>query len=218
MSDADEGKKVEDIEYIVETPPAEKKQEAKEAPPAEIPAAGGNTEALKPEGEEGRHLKARLKKRDAEIKQLKKEKEELRDQMLRKLAETDNLRKRLEREKTEFTQFALNDLLLEFLDILDNFERALSLPHEGTDDKSFRNGVELIYRMCQSLLARKGVQPIEIKDKTFDPNLHHAMVTEESDEVKEPQVGQELQKGYMIHSRLLRPAMVKVIIPKKKGE
>ena len=218
MSDVNEGKKVEDIEYIIETPQAEKKQEAKVAPPAEPVAAGENPEALKPEGDESRHFKARLKKRDAEIKQLKKEKEELRDQMLRKLAETDNLRKRLEREKTEFTQFALNDLLLELLGILDNFERALSLPQAETEDKSFRNGVELIYRMCQSLLSRKGVQPIEIKDKTFDPNLHHAMVTEESDDVNEPQVGQELQKGYMIHSRLLRPAMVKVIVPKKRCE
>lgn len=215
MSDENGVKKAEEIEYITDAPPEADKPRPAEAPPAEA-GGGENPEARKPETEESRHLRARMKKKDAEIKNLKKEKDEIRDQMLRKLAETDNLRKRLEREKTEFTQYALNDLLLEFVGILDNFERALSLPRLGTGDDSFRNGVELIYRMCQSLLAKRGVQPIEIKDKTFDPAIHHATATEESDEVQEPQVGEELQKGYMIHARLLRPAMVKVLVPRKK--
>ncbi len=216
MSDPNgEKEKTEEIEYITDSPSAEEGK-APAAAPAAPPASGGGPEAAGPEAEEGRHLKAKIKKKDAEIKHLKKEMEDLRDQMLRRMAETDNLRKRLEREKTEYTQFALNDILVEFLGILDNFERALAQPLEGAGDASFRNGVELIYRMCQSLLTKWGVQPIEITDKAFDPSVHHAMATEESDEVAEPQVGEVFQKGYRIHSRLLRPAMVKVIVPGKK--
>ena len=94
----------------------------------------------------------------------------------------ENLRKRLEREKSEYLQFALSELLLELLGVLDNFERALEPRTTDADGKTFREGVELIYRMYQNLLFKKGVRPIEIKDRAFDPNLHHAMATEESDE------------------------------------
>ena len=69
--------------------------------------------------------------------------------------------------------------------------------------------------MYQSALFKRGVRPIEIKDRTFDPNIHHAMITEESEAVSEPEVAEVLQKGYMLHSRLLRPALVKVVVPKK---
>jgi molecular chaperone GrpE len=69
--------------------------------------------------------------------------------------------------------------------------------------------------MYQNILLKKGVQPIEIKDGAFDPNLHHAMATEESDQVKGPEVAEVLQKGYMLHNRLLRPSLVKVLMPRK---
>ena len=127
----------------------------------------------------------------------------------------ENLRKRFEREKTEFQQYALSGLLAELLDIGDNFERALKSGPAETDGKKFREDVELILRMFQSLLARHGVRPIEIKDKAFDPNFQHAMTVAESDEVQEPTVAEELQKGYMLHDRLLRPTLVKVLVPKK---
>lgn len=162
-----------------------------------------------------RSLKEKIKKKDAEIKHLKKEMDGLKDQFLRKLADIENLRKRFEREKEEYYQFALSDLFLELLSIKDNLERALRSPAPEADGKTFREGVELIDRMFQALLSKNGVQPVEIADRRFDPNFHHAMATEESEGIEEPEVVEELQKGYVHHHRLLRPALVKVAVPKK---
>ncbi len=224
MIKKDDEQKADEIEYVVEKQDHDEKPHGAAAPPEKEQTAGrsegGAGEAKEhprheSEAEDTAHLKGKLKKREAEIHKLRKEKDDLKDQFLRKLADMENLRKRLEREKSEYLQFALSDFLLELLGVLDNFERALGTPEQGTDGKTFREGVELIYRMTQSLLARKGVQAMEIKDKIFDPNLHHAMATEESENVQEPEVGEELQKGYLLNNRLLRPAMVKVIVPKK---
>jgi len=165
--------------------------------------------------EEERSWKHKLKKKDAEIKALKKDKEELKDKYLRTLAEMENLRKRLERDKSEFQQFALSDVLRELLVVLDNFERALQ-SRDQSDGKSFKEGVEMIYRQCLDLLKKKGVEPLKAKDQKFDPLFHQAVLTEESEAVSEPEVVEELQRGYLIHGRLLRPAMVKVHIPKKR--
>jgi molecular chaperone GrpE len=213
MNEPEDDKKAVEIEYIQEKP-GEEDGASKPPAPAGEPAAGPAPKEPAAAGtEEVRHLKAR--KREAEIRQLRKERDELKDQYLRAMADMDNLRKRVEREKTEYTQFALSDLLLDLLGVMDNFERALGAADATPDGKSFRDGIELIYRMYQSALFKRGVRPIEIKDKAFDPTLHHAMITEESEGVSEPEVSQELQKGYWLHSRLLRPALVKVVVPKK---
>jgi molecular chaperone GrpE len=155
-----------------------------------------------------------LKKKESEIKELKKELDSLKDEFLRKAADMENLRKRLEREKNEYFKYALNELLRDLLNILDNFERALESQNQQ-DEESLQKGVEMIYKQLFDLLAKQGVSPIEIKEKKFDPHLHQAFVTEKSDKVKEPQVEEELQKGYTIHDRLLRPSLVKVLVPKK---
>lgn len=168
-----------------------------------------------PEKEDLKTLKNKLRKREAEVKLLKKEKEELQDKYLRNLAEMENLKKRLEREKKEFYQYAIAELLKELLIVLDDFERALQIVNQ-VDGKSFREGVEMIYKQYRDFLMKKGVVPMEIKDKKFDPNFHQAFITEEREDVEEPEVGEELLKGYFLHSRVLRPALVKVIIPKKK--
>ncbi|MBM3285117.1 MAG: nucleotide exchange factor GrpE [Candidatus Aminicenantes bacterium] len=170
-----------------------------------------------PHVEETKGLKSRLKKRDAEVKALQKEIEKLKDKYLRTLAEMENLRKRLEREKAEFRHYALSEFLRELLVVLDNFERALQFGDQ-TDGKSLREGVEMIYRLYLDLLMKKGVVPIEVKDRRFDPAIHQAVMTEESEEVEEPEIAEELQRGYLHHERLLRPAMVKVLVPKKKEE
>jgi molecular chaperone GrpE len=130
----------------------------------------------------------------------------------------ENLRKRLEREKSEFQQYALSGLLLEILGVADNFERALQTPVSETDGKTFREGVELILRMFQNLLAKHGVRPIVLEGRAFDPNFHHAMTVAESEAVEEPEIEEELQRGYMHHDRLLRPTLVKVLVPKKGQE
>ncbi len=162
-------------------------------------------------------LRAKLKKRDEEVKKLRREAEELKGDFLRLAAEKDNLRKRLEREKSEYFQFALSEVLKEFLMVLDNFERALE--SENREDRdSLREGIELIYKQYQDLLKKQGVQPIVCDDASFDPRIQQAFMTEESDEVDEPTVGEEFQKGYMHHERLLRPALVKVLLPRKSPE
>lgn len=159
-------------------------------------------------------LKNKLKKKEAEVRLLKKENTALKDRNLRKMAEMENFRKRLDREKTEFYQYALSEFLKELFAVLDNLERALESQDQG-DGKSFREGIEMIYKQYLDLLLRQGVIPIEIKGKKFNPHLHQALITEESEDVEEPEVIEELQKGYTLHNRLLRPALVKVVVPKK---
>jgi molecular chaperone GrpE len=205
----EKSKGVDEIEFIPQEPasgeggtgtaPAVEKKEPEDHSPAEG----------------SRHLKEKLKKREAEIKHLKKELDDLKESHLRRLADMENLRKRFEREKTEFQQFALNGLMLELLAIGDNFERALQVAPPDAEGKTFREGVELIFRMFQSLLAKHGVRPIALESRAFDPNFHHAMTVEESEAVEEPTVEEELQKGYLLHDRLLRPTLVKVLVPKK---
>jgi molecular chaperone GrpE len=197
--DAGEGSDVIEYEPVPEAQLAEGKEEKKTPPPP---------------GEEIKHLKHKLRKKEAEIKTMRKEKEELRDKYLRKLAEMENLRKRFERERQEYEQYALSEFLRELLQVLDNFERALQSRDEA-DGKSFQEGVEMIYRQYLDVLRKKGVAPIVIQDKKFDPTFHQAVTTEESETVAEPEVAEELQRGYLLHGRLLRPALVKVIIPKK---
>jgi len=195
-----------EIEFISDAPPPG--EGGREAAAPEAPPAPKKEPEEKAAGESGRHLKEK-------IKHLKKELEDLKEAHLRRLADMENLRKRFEREKAEFRQYALSEIMLELLTIGDNFERALkSAPAEG-DGKSTREGVELIFRMFQGLLAKNGVRPIVLEDRSFDPNFHHAMIVEESGEVEEPTIQEELQKGYMIHDRLLRPTLVKVLVPKK---
>jgi molecular chaperone GrpE len=204
----------EDIEYI----PVQKEnpeggpKEAAEPAKSEVKEEKQET---KPEPEETKSLKHKIRKRDSEIKLLKKEKDELKDKYVRILADMDNLRKRIEREKGEYLQYALSDLLREFLTVLDNFERALET-QEGTDGKTFRDGVELIHKQFLDLLLKSGVSRLDVQGQKFDPAVHQAFLAEESEEIEEPMVGEELQKGYLLHTRLLRPALVKVLVPKKK--
>jgi len=164
--------------------------------------------------EQEKQLKNKLKKKESEIKLLKKEITKLKDEYLRQLAEQENLRKRMEREKSEYYDYALSEFLKELLVVLDNFERALEAQDES-DGKSFREGIQMIYKQLCDLLLKQGVTPIEVKEKKFDPYFHQAFATEESEEVKEPQISEELQRGYKLRDRLLRPSLVKVIVPKK---
>jgi molecular chaperone GrpE len=196
-----------EIEFIPAAPGAE------EAPEKPVPAKKEPEEKPHPEG--SRQLKDKLKKKEIELKALRKEIDDLKETHLRRLADMENLRKRFEREKTDFQQYALNGLMLELLAIGDNFERALLSAGSEADGKIFREGVELIFRMFQSLLTKNGVRPIVLENRAFDPNFHHAMTVEESDQITEPTVAEELQKGYMLHDRLLRPTLVKVLVPKK---
>lgn len=146
-----------------------------------------------------------------ELQALKEERDSLYDRLLRKHAEFENYKKRMDRDRTDFIQFASSELMKEILGALDSFELALKNP--ASDEKTLR-GFELIYKQLQDVLARFGLKPIEAKGSKFDPNFHQAVSTQASDEVEENTVVEEMRKGYTLNSRLLRPAMVSVAVKK----
>jgi molecular chaperone GrpE len=143
---------------------------------------------------------------------LQREKDALQDRLLRTAAEFDNYRKRMDRERRELSEYAATSILKDLLPILDNFERALQAP-AATDTDAFRKGIELIHKQMLDLLKTRGVRPIEALGTDFDPNFHQAVIHEPSDDHREGEVMQELQRGYLLGDRLLRPAMVKVAKP-----
>ena len=194
--------------------PAGNADEAERAP-GERPAgeAGpGPKKDARPEHDESRSLKGKLRKKEHEIRDLRKEVHELKDRYLRAAAEMDNLRKRLEREKSDFLQYALADILREMLGVYDNFERALK-SLGGAENPSALEGIGLIAKQYMEILRKRGVSEVEAAGRPFDPTVHSAVQSEESAEVAEPVVGEVYQKGYRLNDRLLRPALVKVVVP-----
>lgn len=141
--------------------------------------------------------------------ELRQENQELKNRYLRTLADFDNLRKRTEREKADFFRYATASVLKDLLPALDNFDRALE-HSEATDE--FHKGVELIYKQLHDVLYKHGLRPIEESGVHFDPNIHEAVVREEDPSVPSHTVTSILQKGYFLHDRLLRPALVKVAV------
>jgi len=141
--------------------------------------------------------------------ELRRERDELHDRLLRKGAEFDNYRKRIERERREHSDQAVVDLLLSLLTVVDDFDRALTI-EAGADAEGYRKGVELIYAKLHDVLKKHGVRPIETLGTDFDPNLHEAVMHEASPDHRDGEVIGELRKGYMLGEKLLRPAMVKV--------
>jgi len=145
----------------------------------------------------------------AERDQLKREKAEAEDRLLRSRAEYENARRRAERDRLEFLQFAAADMVKSLLPVLDDFERALKT--ETTDEK-YAKGVELIYQRFLETLKKAGLEPIEAKGKIFDPNIHEAVQRLTTEEAEDHTVLEEFQKGYNFKGKLLRPAWVKVAV------
>src|SRR5262249_28224617 len=146
-----------------------------------------------------------------EIESLKRERDDLFDRLLRKQAEFENFRKRMDREKSEFMQFASAELIKELLNAVDSFDLAIrNAAAEGHGGESMLRGFELIYKQIQDTLTRFGLKPLEAKGKKFDPNFHQAVSTKPTNDVDENTVIDEMRKGYMLNGRLLRPAMVSV--------
>ena len=138
------------------------------------------------------------------------------ERLLRCMAEMDNLKKRLEKEKSELLQFANENLIKELLPIVDNLERALEHGGQLETPAPLMEGLELVYQGFIKALTRFGVTPIECLGEVFDPAFHNAMMQEESTEVPDSTIIKELQKGYLLQHRLLRPAMVVVAKNTKK--
>src|SRR4029077_7208479 len=134
---------------------------------------------------------------------------------LRKLAEFENHKKRSERERQEYFKIALAGFVNDFLPILDNFERALEPARPEDLQSAFGEGIVIIRKQLHELWKRYGLIPIDTSG-AFDPNLHEAVTTEETDRVPPNTILEEMQKGYFLNDRLIRPSFVKVAV--RKGE
>lgn len=175
-----------------------------ELPPAEETAS---EQASTPAAEDAAALRAELEK-------LQAERNLLLDRMARLQAEFDNARKRAAREQQEYKDYALADALKNLLPIVDSFDRALQTKVQKPED--FRAGVELIRKQFQDALEKLGLRPIPAEGEPFDPRLHEAIEMVDSNEVKDHHVLDELQRGYKLKDRLLRPSMVRVARNSKK--
>ncbi|OWR29460.1 nucleotide exchange factor GrpE [Saccharibacillus sp. O23] len=146
----------------------------------------------------------------ARIEALSAQNEEYMQRLARSQADFDNFRKRTIREKEELGKYASSKLIAELIPVIDNFGRALDTRPEGEASESFVKGVEMIYRQFDNVLQAEGLTTMETVGQPFNPEFHQAVMQVESDEHEEGIVVEELQKGYMLKDKVLRPAMVKV--------
>ena len=144
---------------------------------------------------------------ESELQKLRAERDSLLDRLARMQAEFENVRRRNIKEQQDFREYAAADAIKPLLPVLDSFDRALQVKSEPAD---FRNGVDLIYKQLQAALAKQSLQPVSAKGETFDPHFHEAIEMVETSDAPDHQVIEELQRGYKLKDRLLRPAMVKV--------
>ena len=174
-----------------ETADEEAKQEE-----ADAPDEGGDADSGKENGEE----------KEEEVKEEGKEDtEELR--YLRLMADFQNYKKRVEKEKRDLYSYANEKLMNELLAVVDNFERALD--HDA--DEGFKEGIEMIFKQLQDVLEKSGLAEIPALGEEFDPNVHSAVMTEETEEYESGKVSGVMQKGYTLNGKVIRPSMVKVV-------
>lgn len=176
-----------DLEH--ELPPAEAGE------PSSAPAQGSSGPVVESSGPA------------AELQKLRAERDSLLDRLARAQAEFENARRRAAKEQQDFRDFATADAIKSLLPVMDSFERALQVKSNPGD---FRGGIELIYRQLQDTLAKLGVSAIPAKGQPFDPHYHEAIEMVETSDAADHEVIEELQRGYKLKDRLLRPAMVKV--------
>jgi molecular chaperone GrpE len=142
-----------------------------------------------------------------DVVEIEEEIDDTTKKLLRLQADFLNYKNRAEKEKTRIYTLVLEDTLLEMLPILDNFERAMSAEH---DNGNFKDGIEMIFNQLKNTLEKKGLVEIDALGKKFDPNIHHAVASEEKKEAESEMVIEVFQKGYMINDKVIRPSMVKV--------
>lgn len=139
------------------------------------------------------------------------ERDEYHNKMLKAMADFDNFKKRLEKDKIEYVKFANEGLILEFLGILDNFERGIKFAEQKKDFDLMHQGVEMIIKQLYGILGEKGLKKIESNGKKFDPYLHEVLETVEGTQENEGNIVEELQPGYELNGKVIRPAKVKVV-------
>ncbi|MCP3875906.1 MAG: nucleotide exchange factor GrpE [Desulfobacteraceae bacterium] len=157
--------------------------------------------------------KGKTKITSAKKEGLKEIKEQLvseKDRVLRLSAEFENFKKRKQRESDEFKKFANETVFKQFLTVVDNLERAIDSVQDNSDEEGLLSGVKLTYKEIKKIFETFNVKTVEAENQLFDPNFHQAVTQEETDEFPENTVTNVLQKGYLLHDRLIRPAMVVV--------
>ena len=200
----------------------EKRNEAK-GRPAERPGAGEDGVALEAyqrqadAGEAAEPSSADQGTGEPTASEPEKQIAELEDRLLRKAAEFDNYRKRARREREEFARFANSSLIEELLPVLDSLELALGAA-DGEDRDSHRRGVELTLKQFLEVLGRSGLSPIPAVGEQFDPSVHEAVILQPTSEHPEGVVIEELQRGYRLNDRVLRPSRVKVAAAPEDSE
>jgi len=145
-----------------------------------------------------------------ELKRLQDLSDELQGRVLRVQADFDNFRRRTQKEKEELAQYATSKLVTELLPVMDNFERALATTPANPEFEAFTKGVNMIFRQLEGVLKNQGLTAMETVDQPFNPEYHQAIMQVESEEHEEGIVTEEVQKGYLLKDKVLRPAMVKV--------
>ncbi|HLS07635.1 nucleotide exchange factor GrpE [Lentibacillus sp.] len=194
----------EDVQYDSEDVEKDEKEQDQEDIITEVVDADDQDDT-----EQTDHADKEMEQLQAELSQLKEEKDNLHDRLLRVQAEFENFKKRSQKEKEAVSKYKAEDLVKELLPAIDNFERALQV--EVTDEtKSFVEGVSMVYNQIKDALKSQGVEEIESVGKPFDPNIHHAVMQVEDEAAESETVTEELQKGYILKDRVIRPAMVKV--------
>lgn len=137
-----------------------------------------------------------------------KEDEDLNSKYVRLMADFQNFKKRSEKQKSEIHAYANEKIIMELIDVVDNFERALAADCEGVE--GFKSGMELIFKQLMDVMKNAGVVEIEAENVLFDPNFHNAVMMEDTDKVESGNVSEVLQKGYTLNGKVVRPSMVKV--------
>lgn len=173
--------------------------------------SAGEASQSAPASEQAEQLAAITAERD----QLAQDKADLTDRLLRRQAEFDNFRKRTERERQDYLEYAGMETVRALLPVLDDFERALKMTVQANPEireNEFFKGTELIYNRLSETLKKLGLEPISSAGTPFDPNLHEAIERVHTDEAEDQTVLDEFQRGYRFKGRLLRPAMVKVAV------
>ena len=188
----------------------EMQQEIDEAEAAQEDAAEGSEEEAPEEAvSEGAAMQEEIEALKGQVDGLNKDLQEKKDRLLRLQADFDNFRRRSAKEREEISAVVTQNFCKDMLPLLDNFERAMAA--ETKDVEAFQKGVEMIFTQFQEVLKKNGLEQIEAVGQKFDPNFHQAVMRVEDPEKEDDTVAQELQKGYMVKGRVIRPSMVQVV-------
>ena len=188
---------------------AEQEAAAENAEEQAQEAAGEPAEAATEAVEEGEVQEAEEKSPEAEIEALNAKLAENAERMKRLQADFENFRRRTRQEKEEISNMVIQGYITELLPLVDNFDRAMAA--EATDAEKFQQGVEMIYNQLTEILKNKGMEVIDVTDAKFDPNFHQAVMRVQNPDLEDDTIAAELQKGYMVKGKVIRPSMVQVV-------